>query len=368
MSGAELKSGRIASRRSNIELLRIIAMIMIVANHFATHSGFEFAADTIYVNRFWIRLIAIGGKIGVDVFVLISGYFSVGSPSFKTSKPIKLWLQIFTYSAAAFLVFVLSGAQPFSVKALITHVLPVTFSHWWFASVFFVLYLVSPFLNKLLNSFDKKTYKRFIALLFVLWCLIPTLTGQDMQCNNLLWFVFVYSFAGYIRLYAGELKHKSSSYLLLSFALAMLTFTAVAAIEIFSIKIPVLKNYITFLYSMNRVPAFVCSVLMLLGFLKIDIGKKSFINIISSATFGVYLIHDEQYIREFLWGRVFKSAAYSGSRLLIPYTFLVVAAVFAGCVLIELARIYLLENHYAGAVNKLSAKIDSLTERIFKDK
>lgn len=56
-------------RQSNIELLRIIAMVMIVGHHFAVH-GWEggFPYPSISVNRLWIQFIQMGGKIGVNVF------------------------------------------------------------------------------------------------------------------------------------------------------------------------------------------------------------------------------------------------------------------------------------------------------------
>ncbi len=86
---------QVIPRQSNIELLRIIAMLIIIAHHFAVHSGFEFSNDAVTVNRLWIQFIQIGGKTGVNVFVLISGYFLITSKTLKTSKAIKLWLQIF---------------------------------------------------------------------------------------------------------------------------------------------------------------------------------------------------------------------------------------------------------------------------------
>ena len=55
---------RHALRQSNIELLRIVAMVLIVAHHFAVHGGFDFPLANITVNRLWIQFIQIGGKIG----------------------------------------------------------------------------------------------------------------------------------------------------------------------------------------------------------------------------------------------------------------------------------------------------------------
>lgn len=51
------------TRQSNIELLRIIAMLLIVAYHFGIHSGFNYSTDSITINRLWVQFIQGGGKL-----------------------------------------------------------------------------------------------------------------------------------------------------------------------------------------------------------------------------------------------------------------------------------------------------------------
>ena len=74
------QTSRITKRQSNIELLRIVAMLLIIAHHFSLHGGFVFSTASITVNRLWIQFIQIGGEIGINVFVLISGYFLILPP------------------------------------------------------------------------------------------------------------------------------------------------------------------------------------------------------------------------------------------------------------------------------------------------
>ena len=54
-------------RQSNIELLRIIVMILIVACHFATHGGFVFAHNHITIPQLWWHVLELGGNFGTDV-------------------------------------------------------------------------------------------------------------------------------------------------------------------------------------------------------------------------------------------------------------------------------------------------------------
>lgn len=352
-------------RQSNIELLRIIAMLLIVAHHFSLYSGFDFSNDAVTINKLWIQFIKIGGKIGANVFVLISGYFLISAKSLKTNKVIKLWVQIFTYSSVIFALFIATGKEPFGIRELIKHLLPITFSQWWFVSAYFVLYLLSPYINIFLNSLDKKNYQRFLVLLTACWCIVPTLTGKSFESNNLLWFVYLYACAGYIRLYNPKTNVKGIIYILLSFLVTVLTFCSVIVFDVLGTKISFFRDNPTLFYGMQMLPILIISVLMFIGFKKISVRQSRIINLISSATFGVYLIHDAGYVRLFLWRTIFRSASYSDSNFLILYSFVVIATVFVICTFVELIRIYFLEKHYLSFIDSIAEKIDNCKEKFF---
>lgn len=74
------------SRNSNIELLRIISMFLIVVHHMSVH-GFTSAGrwnlqSFPSLNQFLVQFMVIGGKIGVDIFVVITGYYLTRCASF----------------------------------------------------------------------------------------------------------------------------------------------------------------------------------------------------------------------------------------------------------------------------------------------
>ena len=190
-------------RNSNFELLRIIAMLMIVFHHFSVHGGFNYELTDISFNRLWLYFISMGGKIGVDIFVLISGYFLITNKAklFDLKKVLKLWGQIFFYSVLIYLVFVIASDQPFEIKGLIKALFPISFERWWFASVYIILYILYPFINILLNSIDKKTYQVLLITLLIIWCILPTFTTKSFSGSNLAWFLTLYAVAGYVRLY-----------------------------------------------------------------------------------------------------------------------------------------------------------------------
>lgn len=189
------------TRQSNIELLRIIIMIGIVAHHFSVHGGYDFSTETVTLNRIWIQFIELGGKIGVNIFALISGYFLISSNSIKIEKVLKLMMQILTYSVFFFLLFGVLKNGSLNVRELIKACFPITFSQWWFASAYFMLFLISPYLNRFLESLDRSACQRMLLLLTICWSFIPTFTGQSFQSNNLLWLIYMYSLGAYFRLH-----------------------------------------------------------------------------------------------------------------------------------------------------------------------
>ncbi len=88
------------------------------------------------------------------------------------------------------------------------------------------------------------------------------------------------------------------------------------------------------------------------------------INIISSATFGGYLIHDNDIIRTLLWKTLFKNSSYADSQYLIPYTIFEIVVVFVVCTAIELIRIYTIEKIYIKRLDCISQKT-IFTDKVF---
>lgn len=326
-------------RNSSFELLRIISIVMIIFHHFAVHSGFKWGASSLPIAYFWCNFFSMGGKIGVNAFVLISGYFLANreDPVFNFKRILKLWGQIFFYSAAAWIfASVVIGDQ--RIPAVIKVFFPIASSSWWFASAYFVLFLIHPFLNKLIACLDKKTYQSLLVLLVTCWCIIPTLTGSDYQGNDLAWFITLYAIAGYARIYGLNPKLTSKHYFIFFVIFSALTYLSGLV-------------WGTYYYEQDEVPILLISLALFMTFATLKMNYHRWINVVASATFGVYLIHDSDFVRPFLWLDLFRSAQYQNSPMIIPYSIAAVAAVFIVCTLIDLVRQQIIERPYMRLVN-----------------
>lgn len=346
-------------RMSNFELLRIIAMFMIIAHHFAVHGGFEFPADTLTVNRFWIQIMRFGGKVGVDIFVLISGYFLIkGDPAGIVKKALKLLIQVWFYSVVIFVVFSVTSKEAISADKLLKSLFPVSYSKWWFASTYLVLFIISPYLNKLLLSLTRAEYIRFLALNIVIWCVLSTLLHTAWAADDLVWFIILYAAAAYIRLYAEPDRIDSKKLIITALIMFILTMSLTLIYEFAGQGEP-------WFYEQNHIPVFVIAVSLFLLFGKLKMKHNRFVNLISQTTFGIYLIHDDKSVRAFLWKSLFRNASYAESGLLIPYSIICVIVVFAACSCVELVRIYALEKRYLGLLETASERIKRLTDKFF---
>lgn len=353
-------------RNSSIELLRIISMIMIVFHHFAVHGGFEWEASNVTIPLFWYNFIIMGGKIGVDLFVLISGYFLVNSNGnvFNFRRILKFMGQVFFYSISIYVVFGICGLSDIGIKSLIKALFPITFSSWWFASTYFVLYLLHPFLNKLLHCLNKKNYQYLLVMLVVCWSIIPTFTMSQFQGNSLLWFMTLYAIAGYVKIYGFNNKFKSKHYWKMWGVFSILTYASSVVFVVLGVRWNVFASYSTYFYGQEKLSVLLISLSLFMAFATMKMNYYKWINVIASSTFGVYLIHDSGIIRPFLWIDVFKNARYQESLMIIPYSIIVVAIVYIVCTIIDLIRQMVFEKPFMIVVNKYSESLLKPFEKI----
>ena len=320
-------------RQSNFEILRIFAIIMIIFHHIAVHSNFSSSNITSYL---YIVFIQMGGKIGVNIFVLISGYFLINTEKIKIKKILKLWGQMFFYSLLIYAIFTISGIRKFENTGLISALFPVLNETWWFATVYFILYLISPILNIILKKINKKIYNKIIIFVLVFLSIMPNFKCEGNLINSLIWFIVLYCVSGYIKLYSDDWKINNKKCFIFSAIIVLITYSIVS----------IFYKTSSYLFAMESLPIFLISYVLFLGFKKTNIKNNKYINKLASTTFGIYLIHDNMYMRSFLWCNLFNLKFYESTSFLIPYAICIGFMVFTICAIIDLIRQYTVERYY----------------------
>lgn len=117
------------NRKSNFELLRIVAMLMIVLHHVMVHGVLEGGIKTNLTATGFLSVgLASGGKIGVMIFMLMTGYFLVNKREVNKKSMGVLWIQVFTYSFGIYVAFsMLRRHYSFDLFDFFTNLMPVIY-------------------------------------------------------------------------------------------------------------------------------------------------------------------------------------------------------------------------------------------------
>lgn len=180
-------------RNSNIELFRIISMLVIVAHHYVANSGVinEIVGITEpQLKDYFLLIWGWGGKTGINCFVLITGYFMCKS-QITAEKFIKLLAEVEFYNIIIYAVFCLTGYTTFAWKAFLDGIILFKSISDGFTPCFLLFYLLIPFLNKLISALTEKEHRLLLAWCLVVYTLIPSLGGWT-AFNYITWFSVIY--------------------------------------------------------------------------------------------------------------------------------------------------------------------------------
>lgn len=320
-------------RNSAVELLRILAMLMIVLSHACYHGGYDsvYAADSI--NRLFTQFGYLG-NLGVAVFVMISGYFQCRM-EFRSRSLNKILSQVWFYSVALYLVCHFGFGEELPLSQVL---LPTMFETYWFVTAYVVLLLLSPFLNRMIHNLTKGQLNALIGIMMLLWVAVPTVTKQTMYGGALQQFVLFYCIGAWLRLYPeGKLETPNCRWALAILPMAALYGLTVvlAYCERFT---PEVFGASQRFYDRNSlfIVAAATGLMAIAAYARPF--SNRFVNAVSGCTFGVYLIHDHPLVRELLWKNWLNWQDYFTSGSFILRILLSVVTVYALCTGIEWLR------------------------------
>ncbi len=302
-------------RKSNIELLRIVAMGLIVLSHYATHSPARSYSDG-FVGNVVLDCLSLG-VLGVDLFVMITGYF-VSVSGFRSSSFFRTLVKTYAYGLLlATVAFLFLGASPLvCARTLVPGSIG---TQQWFIAPYLLMYLFAPVLNYLLHGVSRDSLKRLLILSAVCFSVLPGLFKIDFMMSRFVWFCFLYAVAAYYRMYAFDIIRAHAGSLFAGSIAIALGLTIVA--RLVGGYIPFVGSHATFFLAAYSPLLLIASLALFELFSRFEI-QNDLVNKIASATFGVYLIHDNELMRDVVWSPV---AALQGFGILggLAYTVLV---------------------------------------------
>lgn len=149
-------------RYSKFEILRILAIMGVIILHYNA-----ILLDYVFENSINKEMIYFTESMcicSVNIFILISGYFMCQSKKQTLWKPIELWFQVIVFNIVmSLLSMAMNGGG--SLSQLCKALLPINY----FVNLYVVLYIISPYLNCLINRLSIKQLRRMVFTSFILF-------------------------------------------------------------------------------------------------------------------------------------------------------------------------------------------------------
>lgn len=271
-------------RNSNHELLRLIAMFMIVLIH-----------ANMYLNYFVHGVIwticngVVNGicNIGVSCFILISGYYGVKP---DLGKIVKMECMMITYSLLETVILYLAFPEQMVgsvlLEQLVKSLIPFISRKYWFYSCYICLICFSGYIQKFINCLSREEFKKFLCVSFLLFSVLPTLFYFELVPDNgkgLIQMVMIYMAGRYIRMYRDVSLPKKK---------AVLLFAALWVINGVSHEFPVrIAGIDLHLCKDNSITNLVMAVILFYLFKDIKL-KSVFVNQVASYVFAVFALNN----------------------------------------------------------------------------
>lgn len=334
-------------RSSNLELYRILVMLLIVAHHYVVNSGLTAASGPIYSQLLSLRSQAVlvagaFGKTGINCFLMITGYYMCRS-QITLRKFFKLIFQIQLYKVVIYLIFLAAGRETLSPLRLVKLLLPAAGMATGFVSCFIIFYLCIPFLNILIHHMNQRQHFALLAVLLLSYTGLALIPTVSISMNYVTWFCIPYLIAAYIRLYPGKRNGDTAFWgwlTVASFALSVLSVPFFSLLRTYSSAFT--PYYL--LSDANRLLAVTNSVCLFQFFRNLHIPHSRTINALGGAAFGVLMIHaNSEAMREWLWKDLLHNTAVFSTPWLPVHLLLSTLGIYAVCAAIDLLRIRLIE-------------------------
>lgn len=275
------KVSQMKQRQSNIELLRILAIMGVLACHGCWQQLPVISSENI-VSHFphcFIQMFIECGTWGcVDIFVLISGWFGI-HPSYRGLG--KLIYQVLFLLWGIYIVALLTGNVIFDFRGIQTSM--GIYEGYWFVMAYIGMYILSPVLNAFVDSVSEKQFGMLLLTFYIFQCYYSWGWGMVNYFHgySIVFFCGLYLTARYVRLYPLKIIQKRPFTV---YIVGTLIAATLACLGIWAFGSPIRQM------RYDNPLIILSSVCILVAFSK-NIFTNKVINKLAQSCFAVYIIH-----------------------------------------------------------------------------
>ena len=311
-------------RKSGIELLKIIGMLLIVIYHVymtisGNHSSVEGLSDYIIkvesstnFSNIILRMVSSFGALGNAIFFVCSAWFLLDKETSNKKRLLRIVADLFTINVLWLIAMLCyKGFSVIGIKACIKSILPFYFGHNWYVVYYVLFALVSPLINLVINKLSKEQHFIISLVLFILYMVCSTIRTYVASTNLVTWISF-YFVISYFKKYGTNFINSKKANLIVLISSIVLTIILHLITNFAGLKISFLSTKIIWSKNCNFILFFIAfSSLNLMN--KTTFSSK-FINYFASLLIIVYLIHDNTYMIGYIkpetWSWIYNNIGY----------------------------------------------------------
>ena len=282
-----------------------------------------------------------GGNVGNEIFMIISGYFMINS-RIHWKRIILLVAAMFFYSWLIALIFYGIAGAPFHIKDVVKALIPLWGNLNWFVCCYLMFICFVPFINPLLNGLTRTRYQWLLLLNYLMIIFLPALSlGGPMYMKGAFFqFFMMYILGGYIRLYGFHSdRFRNAAFW---WKLMGVLFLVVALGSVFPLIAEKFWGSYWRIVHLVEMP-------MALGCFMAALCHRPFfsptVNKMAASVLGIYLIHDNPVVRQFLWQDWYPNIDFLNSVYFPAFMIGKVMLVFLVCLGIDQFRLHFIEPH-----------------------
>lgn len=318
-------------RLSGIELLKIIAIFLIIVSHviqtlytptdlFGGKYVFEIKYATKNIKNLLLVWFSMFGMQGNLIFFVCSAWFLLDSKVINEKKVINLLVDVWIISIFILGVFLIGNWYEIPKKLVVKSIFPTIFANNWYITMYILFYLIHLSLNEIILKRTKKELLIIDIMLLFFYFGLNYIKPGLLFITPLVEFITVYFVIAYIKKYLKEfLEEPKKKYILL--------FISIIGLPVLIIITNFLGlNIVFFSDKLQHWKGNNCIFLLFTAIILFNIfQKKNFINqkinFISSLSLLIYLIHENilvrTYLRPSIWNYIYINMGYDNIILII---------------------------------------------------
>ncbi len=319
------KSKQSEERNSSVELLKIIAIFLILISHVIWTVGrtseyiayddyvVDLSVATTNIQHLIMIMLYYSGALGNTVFFVCSSWFLVDSNRVNKKKMLYMALDVWVISVIIFIATYSLGIDKMDPWVMFVQLFPNIFANNWYITCYLIFYSIHPVLNGIINNLNQRTMLRCTLVLSILYICFNFISTFFFPSPIILW-VAIYFIISYMKRYLKDISENLKINKILFLVGFIGNYGLILLTNFLGLKIGFFQNKVLY-WSNNCNPFLILMVIGLFNIVRNIHFESKVINNLSKLSLLIYVVHDNSILRTYyrpqMWHYVYNNYGYN---------------------------------------------------------